>query len=125
MTELWAVDELANGPEAALPLIEELTTGAQKRRMTEGIEQALESGERLVGPGYISNIVSVEIDGDRAFVDDCSLDRAELYSSEGELITPEADTFGVRTTVLVVVEGRWLVEDFWTSERECDPETQA
>jgi hypothetical protein len=125
MTELAAIDEREVGPEARLPLIEELTTGAQKARMTDAITERVENGDRLVSVGgFISNVVSVDVNGDRALVEDCSLDRGELYSADGNLITPAADTFGLRTTVLVLVDGSWLVEDFWAAAEQCDPEDE-
>ena len=123
MTELFNRDERVDGPEVVLPLTDELTTGAQLARIREDIARELASGERLVGPGYDSNIIDVLIEGDHASVLDCSRDNGELYSAEGELITPAATIFKTRETRLVRVDDVWLVEDFVSGRGvECDPD---
>jgi len=123
MTEMFNVDERVNDPLDGLALIEELTTGGQYRRSTEARQRRAESGEALVGPGYVSNIVKVEIDGETASVLDCSQGLGELYSSTGELLIPADDFFKFRTTKLVVVNGVWKVTDIITGgDNRCNPE---
>ena len=119
---LFDRDERIDGPEAWLPLVEELTTGPQLTRMKEGTAKRVNSGERIAGSGYDSNIVDVQIDNDRASVLDCSQDRGERYSPDGELLSGASDDWIFRETILVNIDAEWLVEDFIIGEEQpCDP----
>jgi len=123
MTEMFDIDERVTDPLDRLALIEELATGDQYRRSSEASKRAAESGEAMANPGYVSNIVTVTIVGDTASVLDCSQGRGELYSPTGELLIPADDFFKLRTTKLVLVDGVWKVNDFYTGgDNRCDPE---
>ena len=123
MTELFNVDERVTDPLGMLPLLAELATGDQYKRSYETLQRHADSGEALVGPGYASNIVKVEINGNTASVLDCSEDRADGYSSTGELIVPADGFFKFRTTELVLVDGVWKVSNFFVGgDSRCDPE---
>jgi hypothetical protein len=122
MTELFAYNEVAEGPEARLELLEELAVDPFLSRAAQGIQARLESGQRAVGPGYASNIVEVTIDGELARVLDCSLDQAVVYDADGEVVIPMADTFKLRTSQLRLIGGRWMLEDvFAGGDERCDP----
>ena len=122
MTELFTIDARVVGPEARLPLAEELTTGRQLKRIRESVVNDLDSGERLVGPGFDSHIVLVVITGDKAEVVDCSQGRGEGYSADGQLLVPADDFYKLRWTELVLIDGTWFVEDFLTGgDNRCDP----
>ena len=71
MTELFNRDERIDGPEVILALAEELTSGQQLARIREYVARHVESGERVAGPGFDSNIIEVLVDGDHASVLDC------------------------------------------------------
>jgi hypothetical protein len=122
MTELFDYDERTDDPEELLVLVEELTTGAQLERMRTRIAAGPDLDERFASPGYESNIEKIELDGEYATVLDCSLDRGEAYSLDGELVTPAAEQHEYRETLLVNVDGRWLVTDFRTGgDQRCEP----
>ncbi|MCP4960326.1 MAG: hypothetical protein GY925_13790 [Actinomycetia bacterium] len=123
MTELFDIDERVEGHEAVPTAARDLTTGPLLRRIEElGAEKA-EADEYAVGPGYASNIVSVDIAGDQAAVVDCSQGRGERFAANGDLLVPADDFFKLRETSLVLIDGIWLVEEFFTGGEEfCDPE---
>jgi len=122
MTELFTRDERVDGPEAAIPLIDELTIDPQSTRMKESIADRLDNGERLVSSGPESNVVDVIIDGGVASVLDCALDPTERFSSDGDLLGSGDGLFGLVEVRLVQIGGNWLVEDFITGgSQECDP----
>jgi len=126
MVDLFARDERVDGRGTQLPLIDELTVGAQNARMKEFIVTLEERGLLAVGPGHDSNISEVEIIGDRATVFDCSQGRAEGWSEDGELIVPADDFWKWRNTKLVKIDDVWFVEDFIIGgEIRCDPNTFA
>ncbi len=123
MTELFARDERVTGPEAILPLAEELTTGPLLKRIQDGVEQRVQSGERSVGPGYDSHVVSVTVVSDTtARVLDCSLGRGERYSPDGTQLVPGDDHYKLRETEMVLVDGRWRANDLIAGgDERCDP----
>jgi hypothetical protein len=121
-TELFARDERVDGPEAHLPLAEELTTGPLLERIRLRSSENLADGGRSVGPGYDSNIVEVVVTGDSATVLDCSRDAGEGYSSSGELMVPADDFFKLRQSILILLDGSWVVEDIYVGgDQRCDP----
>ena len=125
MTELFEIDERVDDPATVLPAAEELTTGNQLERIRQRVRHDAATGEALVGPGYDTNIVEVVIDGDRATVLDCSLDPAARYGPDGAVLVPADDFHKLRSTELVLVDGRWLVENFNTGgDERCDPDEQ-
>ena len=123
MTEMFAVDELAVGHEALPAAARDLTTGPLLRRLEESAVTSKEAGEFFVGPGYTSNIISIEIDGDHAAVVDCSQDLGEIRNADGDVVVPADDFFKLRQTNLVLIDGRWLVEELYAGgDERCDPE---
>jgi len=112
-----------NGVERIRPLIEQYVIDPQRTRMLEGIEEDLATGNRSVGPGYDSNIIKVVFRDEIAIVGDCSIDRGQLFSPEGELLIPAAEIYTVRETDLVDLDGQWMVTEFRTGTRiGCDPD---
>ena len=125
MTELFNVDERVTDPLDRLPLIEELTTGDQYQRSSDAVHRNAEDGRALASPGYVSNIVEVEIDDGEEFasVVDCSKDLGEIYSPSGVLVIPADDFYKFRTTELAKVDGAWKVSNFFTGgDHRCDPD---
>jgi hypothetical protein len=123
MTELSDVDERLDGSHAFVAAAREITTGPLLHRIEETAAARQATGEVLVGPGYLSHIVSVEIEGDRATVVDCSLGRGELLDADGAVVVPADESFKLRTSVLILLDGAWLIEDFFVGgDAECDPE---
>jgi len=121
MTELFNRDERVDGYEPSLLLAEELTVAPLLTRFQESTAGRSERGEHLAGPGFDSNIVNVLIDGGRASVLDCSLDRGSRYGPNGELMGAGGSVHQLRETLLVQVAGSWLVEEFITGgSEECD-----
>lgn len=123
MTELFARDERVTGPEAILPLAEELTTGPLLNRIQDSAAERGRTGERSVGPGYDSHIVAVTLtSGTSAAVLDCSLGQTEGYSSQGQLIAPADEHYRLRETEMVLVDDRWLAQELRVGgDQRCDP----
>jgi DNA-binding protein Fis len=123
MTELNSFDSRIDGYESYLIEAREVITGPLLRRVEENYAARAAANEFVVGSGYESNIVSVEIDGDRATVLDCSKDTGRLYDGDGNLLASSSDTFNFRRTLLVMIDDKWLVEELYSpSEETCDPE---
>ena len=123
MVDLYVRDDRVTGPEARLELAEELTVDPQLTRIKEVSAANRAAGILIVGPGYDSNIVSVEIDGATAVVSDCSQDRSVAYDVDGNLTIPMDDFYKIRMTNLVLVGGVWKVELFLArGEERCDPD---
>jgi hypothetical protein len=126
MGELFARDERINGPEARLPLAEELTTGPLLRRIQGAVARNIETGERDVSDGYDSNVLNIDIDAESslATVLDCSRDRGSAYSAIGDLIVEEDDFWKVRRVEYQLLEERWLaIEMFVGGDHRCDPDS--
>lgn len=122
MTELFAADEVTNGPGETLDLFRELTVDPILSREEEGVQTRLENGERLVGPGYDSNIAEVTIEGDLARVLDCSRDPSVVYDTNGEVLIPGSPVFRFRTAQFRLIDRRWMLEDLFTGgDERCDP----
>jgi len=123
MTELFARDERIDGPEAMLPLAEELTTGPLLQRIRDDIKSKQTSGERSANPGYDSHIVRVTmLSTNHAQVLDCSQDRGERFSANGTLLIPADDFYKLRTSDMVQVDGRWVASDIYVGgDERCDP----
>ena len=122
MFDLFARDELKDGPEVILLLAEQLTTGHELARLQEGVAQRLEDDERVLSAGYDSNVISLTVDGDAAAVVDCSQDRAFVYKTSGALISDLDDAWNLRQTTLAKIDGVWHVEQFDHEGGDaCDP----
>jgi hypothetical protein len=122
MTEANVVDELQEGDlDRYLSVVREVTTGALLARLEERPDRIASGAELIVSPGYLSNIVAVEVSGDVANIVDCSRDQSEGYNAAGELTTAADDFFKLRSTRLVRVDGVWLVAEFFTGgDDRCD-----
>jgi hypothetical protein len=124
MGELFARDERVDGPEARLPLAEELTTGALLQRIRTAVLRNVETGERDVSPGYDSNVVSVSVESRKATVIDCSQDRGMAYSAAGTLLVEADDFWKMRRVEYVDDAGAWrALEIFAGGDERCDPES--
>lgn len=123
MTEVFKRDERIDGPEAMLPLAEELTTGPLLRRISDGVAERSTSGERAFSPGFDSHIVKVTIlSATHAQVVDCSQDRGERYSADGALLVGADDFYKLRTSDMVLENGRWVASDvFAGGDERCEP----
>lgn len=124
MTELYRRDERLDGPEAMLPLAEELTTGPLLNRIRDAAAEHAASGERTSSPGFDSHVKDVTlVDQANALVLDCVLDRSELYSADGRLIQPADQAPVLIETEVVLVDGRWLVREINAGGAvNCDPD---
>jgi len=79
-------------------------------------------GSYGISPGYDSNVVEVQVDGDTAFVLDCSLDRGALYDADGEVLVPADEEHRLRRTAFALTDGGWFVSDFFTGGEVCIPD---
>ncbi|MEL7158530.1 MAG: hypothetical protein AAFN30_18305 [Actinomycetota bacterium] len=123
MVDFFNRDELADGPEASLELAREVATGRALARIEDSVLMRIENGERLVSPGYESNIHAIEIAEDSAKVLDCSLDTGVGYSSDGTQLGEVDTQYFYRETWLVLENGQWLVEEFLVGgDIECEPD---
>lgn len=124
MTELYRLDAREEGYEGMLALARELTVDPQLTRLEEFVASLEAQGQLGVGPGYDSNVVSVQFreDGTEAVVTDCSQGRLEGWSEDGELLVPADDFWKIRRTHLVLRNGQWFIENYFTGgEERCDP----
>ncbi len=78
-------------------------------------------GSYEISPGYDSNVVEVQVDGDSAFVIDCSLDRGVLYDANGDVVIPADEEHRIRRTVFTLTGGGWFISDFFTGGDVCTP----
>lgn len=121
MTEFFARDERTltleerNSRLAAITVDPLLARGLER-----GAEREAE-GSYAVSPGYESNVVEVQVDGETAFVLDCSLDRGVLYDSAGEVLEPPDEEYRLRRTAFVLTDRGWFVSDFFTGGDVCTP----
>lgn len=123
MTQLFARDEFKDDPEVRIELARELTIDPQLTRIEDGIRGRSGASERVVSPGYDSNIIDVSVDGEMATVRDCSRDRGALVDADGEVVVPEDDYFKIRTTQLRLVDGEWFVEEIFSGgDERCEPD---
>lgn len=124
MTEANAVDELEPGDlDRYLTVAREVTTGSLLARLEERPQRIEAGAELIVSPGYSSNIVHIEVQGDTASVLDCSRDQSEGYSAAGELTTAADDFFKIRSSRLVRINDAWFVEEFFTGgDDRCEPD---
>ncbi len=90
------------------------------RTLQRTAERAAE-GKYGISPGYDSNVVEVQVDGGRAFVLDCSLDRGVGYGADGQVLTPADEEHRLRRTVFVQSGDGWFVSDFFTGGAACTP----
>lgn len=123
MTEVFKRDERIDGPEAMLSLARELTTGPLLRRISDGVAERSASGERAFSPGFDSHIVKVTmLSTTHAQVVDCSQDRGERYSADGALLVGADDFYKLRTSDMVLENGRWVASDvFAGGDERCEP----
>ncbi len=120
MTELFVRDETT--PDLNTDLLAELTTGAQLERMLAVYASDAETDDYRRSPGHDSNITSIEIDGDRASVLDCSQGRGMVFNAYDEVLIAGDDFFKFRETQLVKLDGHWLVENFLAGgDLRCEP----
>lgn len=120
MTE--AVDESTMSLEQRLAGVEDIAVDPLLTRIIQRTTESFNEGEYLVGPGYESNVVDVEINGDTAQVTDCSLGRGVLYGPDGSVIIPADEEYKLRQTRLVSTDAGWFVSDFFTGGDLCDPD---
>lgn len=123
MTEIAVRDERVDGDvERRIALAERVTTGALLARIQGRPGRIADGAEIIVGPGYLSNIVALEVEGDVVNIVDCSQDRTEGYNAYGDLTTAADDFFKLRSTRLVRIDGDWFVEEFFTGgDDRCTP----
>lgn len=124
MTEVFDRDERIEGEgDRVLQLVNELTTGPLLARFQSDTPERIAAGDLIVGPGYDSNVVAIEVVGDTANIVDCSQDRNEGYDAAGQLTIAADDFFKLRSTRLVRIDGVWLVEEFFTGgDDRCNPD---
>ncbi len=121
MTELFDRDESTltlqerNSRIAAIAVDPLLARALQRSAEREA------DGSYEISPGYDSNVVEVQVDGDTAFVVDCSLGRGVLYGADGEVLIPADDEYRIRRAVFVLTGGGWFVSDFFTGGDVCTP----
>lgn len=123
MTEYFARDEREVTLEEQIAELETLAIDPQLQRSKEVLASHYDEGQYAVNPGYVSNIVRIDIEGDRASVLDCSQGRGELFSAEGDLLIPADDFFKLRRTELVKIDGRWWITELITGgDERCNPD---
>lgn len=106
-------------PNPDHPEILATTTGAARERLRATLASMLTQGRHSTG-GYRSEVRSVRVEGDNAWVEDCSLDEGVEYGPDGALLTAADTAWYLRTAQLVRLADGWMVEDFYKGV-ECSP----
>jgi hypothetical protein len=106
---------IGDPPNPDHPEIAATTTGVEMARLRESLTSRRDTKRRTVG-GYRSSIVSVLVDGDRATVQDCSLDVGVGYDATGTVLAAADSQRFLRSTQLVKGAAGWRVEEFIKGE---------
>ncbi len=123
MTEYFAFKGKDVTAAERIDLLKTFADGPIVQRTIEVRTEDEALGYYSAGGAYDSNIVSVEIDGDRALVVDCSQGLGELYNAEDELLIAADDFFKLRTSELVKIDGKWWIYDLYSGgDERCDPD---
>ena len=123
MTEYFALTGKGVTAAEQNELLVTIADGPIVQRSFEVTTEDEALGNYSAGGGFESNIVSVEVDGDRALVVDCSQDLGELYNSDDELLIAADDFFKLRTSELVKIDGKWWIYDLYSGgDERCNPD---
>ena len=123
MTEYFNRDESTLTLEESNSRIAAIAVDPLLARTLQRNAEREAEGSYGVNPGYESNVVEVEVDGDTAFVLDCSLGRGVLYSADGEVLIPADEDHRLRRTEFTLTADGWFVSDFFTGGDVCTPGT--
>ena len=103
---------LAASPDADSPEIADRATGAVLDQLTESLAALEAQGEVVVaGERYRHDVHSVEVEGERATIDDCSVDDAARLDVDSRDILEERLVTVRYQAILNLEEGAWRVGD--------------
>jgi hypothetical protein len=116
---------LAQNPNPDDPEITQRTSGEAMGELVDGLTTLRASNRRSeFGPQYAHNVLSVEVSGDVASLEDCTVDDSRVVDAA----TGQPVVEGVGTELLTVTmvrrDSRWLVDRFehveaWEGAVEC------
>ena len=122
MTEYFDRDESALTLEERIARVEAVAVDPLLARVLERTATRDQDGSYAISPGYESNVVEVEVDGETASVLDCSLDLGVLYDANGDELIGADEEHHLRRTVWLLTDDGWFVSDFFTGGDECTPD---
>lgn len=123
MTEFFARDESELTFQERTSRVAAIAIDPLLARTLESLADRNRDGSYAISPGYDSNVIEVQVDGDTAFVLDCSLDQGVLFDASGEVLIEADEDHRVRRTVFALTGGGWFVSDFITGGEPCEPST--
>ncbi len=123
MTELSKIDERVDDPDKLNQRFAEVTVDPILSRATESRQKRLLRNEFIVGPGYESNVVDVELGEGSATVTDCSLGRSQLVDSNDNVLVDVDESYQIRQTIFTKIsDGTWKLQDVYgAGDIPCDP----
>jgi hypothetical protein len=107
----WEMNErLAGAPDPADPEIERLSMGSAKDRLVSGITGFVTKGQTVrFNDAYAHEILSIDLMGDKAQLQDCHVDDATIVDAEtGEEIQSAVATNHLDVTLTRTSEG-WKI----------------
>ncbi len=122
MTEFFARDESELTFQERTSRVAAIAIDPLLARTLESLADRNRDGSYAISPGYDSNVIDVQVDGDTAFVLDCSLDQGVLYDANGEVLIEADEDHRIRRTVFALTGGGWFVSDFITGGEPCEPD---
>ncbi len=120
MTEMWNENESYDDERERS---RQLAVDPILTRALETFDSYEATGKRLENPNYVSNIVEIAIEADRARVVDCSLDPGVLYDADGNVLVPGDDFYKLRESEMRKIDGQWFVVDLYVGgDQQCEPD---
>jgi hypothetical protein len=122
LTEVVARDERDVTFEQQVELLETVAVDPLLTRAIEARSGHYERGEYAVTPPGDSNVVDIQIEGDRATVIDCFLDSGVLYAADGVVLVPADLSHEIIEVRYEFRNGRWFLSDFLGGDEQCEPD---
>jgi hypothetical protein len=107
------VNRLSAAPNPEDPDIVDHAAGKALLELVDGLATLVERGHVIrTGPAYAHSVESVEVEGERAVLQDCVIDDSTIEDEgTGEVVGGGESTSGVLRVTLVLDGGSWKVED--------------
>jgi hypothetical protein len=124
LTDVWNRDERKVTLEEQIAKYEAIAVDPLRTRAIENLTAGYERGDYAINPGAESNVIEIDVQGDKAVVTDCILDSGVLYSAEGEVLIPGDEIHQLVQIEYAKVGEKWFVKNFFGgAEAMCDPDT--
>jgi hypothetical protein len=104
---------LAGSPNPDDPEIAQRASGDALADLVDGLHALRTANQRTdSGPTTGHDVLAVEVDGDRAHLDDCAVDESRLVDVDTGETKVEATTTTRWAVTAIRRDGRWLVDQF-------------